>query len=197
MKKLFLLLLLAFLLTFSLAQAPLLDVNVDDYIDDGLLRAEDFGESWASLYDWKNVFEWNDANYENEWYAVSEWEVQQCSRHLSTDLKSVQSPDGNYITTLISDLTITLQGSVFKNPENMYEYDAAWYVQPFEQEVIYSLEVKNGDQWQIVPDFIDVEANPLTGSSDYYTWESEDEYTDLRIVSNTTVVYAVPFVERQ
>lgn len=198
MKRLLLILLLLTILVLSssLVVAPYNPVSLLNYINGGQNRFSDFGESWASLVDWKNIFTWDNSTYENDWYPVKEWEVQQCSLHLSSELKHVQSPDSTQVVSAISDLSITIQGTKFFTLAKTYEYTAAWYVQPFEKEVNYSIEVLTENAWKPLPDYVDVSANPVTGSSGYYAWNSENDSTQVRVVAGQTI-YAVPLVNRR
>lgn len=122
---------------------------------------------------------------ENEtipWYAVYDWELEEC-RNFAGTVEPANIMGGTI--TAITDLpstSLTLQGLKTELPAGGYIYEIAWYIQPVEGDIDYDIILipETGADEEYVSGFADA----MYGDSGYEAFESEEEYTHVKIEYN-------------
>jgi len=132
---------------------------------------------------------------ETGWRTVEDWEVERCSRKLSSDL--TKEVDNNYAfdeNELAYGTSVTLQ-AIFTENYGDYYYELAWYVRPTSKNITYSLDVvdENGNRKSIVES---KKVNQYEGGGSY------DAFIDTKIYSYAELIFdgekmKVSFVENK
>ncbi len=147
---------------------------------------------------------WIDQGAQNEnsaltgWYPVEEWEVETCTRGQTSDFEiSDQAEEGAFSQSdLIIDTAITIQGTQHNIQPDYKEYELAWYIQPFNNELDYEIQYKVGDDWKTTPELQGKVAGPQNGDKGYFAWFGDYNITEIKIKSNESYL-TVPMVQTE
>jgi hypothetical protein len=122
------------------------------------------------------------------WYPVEEWEVETCTRDLTSSINiSDQSDSGAFSkNNLIIDTTLTMQAfqQNYAEDVNYKEYEISWYVHPFNDAINYEIQYYAEDWTSFTPS-IKNEAGPSYGDMGYYSWSGDYNITAVRILAGS------------
>ncbi len=110
-----------------------------------------------------------------DWYEVMDWEIEICSRGISTDVRNRYKHLSSFnIQSPISQFTWTFQASKSNATNNLTLYEAGYYLQPFEGqgEVPYKLTFIGEENKEVASG----KATPKRGKADYKAIYEEDGY---------------------
>lgn len=133
---------------------------------------------------------------ETGWRPVEDWEIERCSKKLSSDLKGEVS-NGNSFSqqkNLAYGTTATLQATVKDNYGDYY-YELAWYLQPTTDNITWSLNVydKQGNKKEIIEP---TEMTQYEGRGFYHAFIDKKNYTSAKLDFGEGVL-DVEFVEKE
>jgi len=131
----------------------------------------------------------------DEWYPISQWEVDVCNKYggqILGDQAEISSVDESFYMFLT---TVTLQGqqSVQILPEggNITIYEYAWYFRPMDNDQKYKVEVIGTSGTRKI---YEATASRELGESNYHAEESTEVYEKVKITyeSGSLMVPIVP-----
>lgn len=133
--------------------------------------------------------------YMEGWRDVEDWEIEQCSRKLSTEIdndlygrSSTSRKDNKYGTGVtMQALKTEIYGDMF--------YELAWYINPTQDNVTFSIVVYNpfaGDRLQVINP---TEVGQNKGSGYYHAWDDTQNYTRAKLIFDTGEI-DVAFVKK-
>jgi len=131
------------------------------------------------------------------WYPVEDWELEVCSMWSGTD-EAQHSSVMQSSEIYLSQLTLTLQGKRILYPDNSSLYEFAWYIQPAQGNVEYSVfayNENNTNEYYVLDGGI-ISSGSMFGAGGYVAFFDEKEYTRLKIEykQNTKEYLDVPII---
>lgn len=121
------------------------------------------------------------------WYPVEDWEVETCTRGVSSEIKIKSQSDSGVFSAnnLIIDTTLTMQAfkQIFESGQGLKEYEVAWYVQPLNKSISYEIQYYSTD-WTSLDPPVKREAGVANGDMGYQTWTSNKNISKMRIITN-------------
>ncbi len=115
---------------------------------------------------------------QKQWYEVEQWEIEYCSKFGGS--VSPQS-SAEVISSQVSQLTATLQGSRKKQQDNTTLYEVSYYIQPISSSIPYVVEVLGKSNGTTINRTIDRGTAYPSGTADYAAFYSEENYNRARM----------------
>lgn len=132
---------------------------------------------------------------ETGWRVVEDWEIERCSRKLSSDLTGEVSNGNSFDQQDFAyGTTATLQATIKDNYGDYY-HELAWYLQPTTDDITWSLSVydENGAKKEIIEPR---EMAQFEGSGFYHAFIDVKEYESAKLNFGEGVL-EVKFVEKE
>ncbi|HLD89101.1 MAG TPA: hypothetical protein VI894_02745 [Candidatus Nanoarchaeia archaeon] len=122
---------------------------------------------------------------QKQWYEVEQWEIEYCSKyggHVSPESSA------EVISSQISQLTATLQGSKKKQSDNTTLYEVSYYIQPISSSIPYVVEVLGKSNGTTINKTISRGTAYPSGTADYEAFYSEENYNQVRMTYGGNVL---------
>lgn len=133
------------------------------------------------------------------WYPVEDWEVETCTRDVSSSFKIDSQSDSGVFSAnnLIIDTTLTMQAfkQDFEFGQGLKEYEVSWYVQPLNKSISYEIQYFSTD-WRSLDPPVQREAGAVNGDMGYQTWSSDQNISKMRIITSDGNSLEIPVVEQ-
>lgn len=118
---------------------------------------------------------------ETGWRDVSDWEIEQCTKGLTSEIEGkLEVPNGFNVDDIVPGTAVTLQ-ALKEEYYNSYYYELAWYVQP-QQDITVAVVFYNEKDTSIKYDVTEpLEIKAYQGKGYYTAWEDTQNYTKAQI----------------
>ena len=155
-------------------------------------------EGWK--YEYGGLLESASNSYflETGWREVEDWEIEQCSRKLSSEIESnIKTTTLNFESQSFSSGTsITLQALKSVYYGDIY-YELAWYINPSEKNITFQIDVYDKNNPQKTRMILDsTKINQNEGRGFYDAFSDTETYTNARIKYDDGV-FDTPFVDKK
>lgn len=136
------------------------------------------------------------------WNPVNQWEVQQCELRLYDEGESKLSSSGGFTSYSFNGaVQITAQGEQRTTPEeNYFENSLGWYIQTFDEDTAYNIEITYEDGSkkslsEINENFGELSAK-VGGASSFIAWSGDKQLLTAKISLESGETFTIPFVKK-
>jgi hypothetical protein len=134
-------------------------------------------------------------------YTLEPWEFEICATKTTADINYNKPPGFSGASTdlanIYAPLTATIEAQKHSYPDNTTLIEVSWYLQPKSSAIKYSVYLQKGATKFYLPNYKNVESDPVQGTVEFYAEYLEINYTDavMEYESGQTIL-SVPIVEK-